>query len=205
MGETIIFGKYVVQSLLGKGKSGVSYLVKDDDQLCIVKAMHSESVPYYTFKKPKLELELDAYNELIKHNIRIPKLLSFDMHSNYLVKEYIEGKTISELLAEGQHIEEYIYDALQWEKNLRKHNINIDYFPSNFVVGGNKLYYVDYEINPYSQEWDYINWGIYYWLNGKGFRQFLETNDSSYINQKGTGIPIKNEEMNKLRERYIKD
>ena len=42
-------------------------------------------------------------------------------------------------------------------------HLNIDYYPTNFVVNCGKLYYIDYECNAYSDEWNFENWGIKYW------------------------------------------
>ena len=44
----------------------------------------------------------------------------------------------------------------------KKAGLNIDYFPTNFVVKDNLIYYVDYECNQYMDEWNFENWGIKY-------------------------------------------
>ena len=41
--------------------------------------------------------------------------------------------------------------------------LNIDYYPTNFVVQDDLLYYIDYECNPYSDQWNFENWGSQYW------------------------------------------
>ena len=52
--------------------------------------------------------------------------------------------------------------------------INIDYFPTNFVVYQDKLYYIDYECNNYMEEWNFENWGIKYWSKTKEFLEYLD-------------------------------
>lgn len=42
-------------------------------------------------------------------------------------------------------------------------NTNIDYYPTNFVVQAGKLYYIDFECNPYMDQWNFENWGSKYW------------------------------------------
>ena len=42
-------------------------------------------------------------------------------------------------------------------------NLNIDYYPTNFVVQEGVLYYIDYECNQYMQQWDFEHWGGKYW------------------------------------------
>ncbi|WP_275547958.1 hypothetical protein [Clostridium cuniculi] len=36
-------------------------------------------------------------------------------------------------------------------------NINIDYFPTNFIVSNELLWYIDYECNDYIEEWNFEN------------------------------------------------
>lgn len=40
---------------------------------------------------------------------------------------------------------------------LHPAKINIDYFPTNFIVQNDELYYIDYECNEYSGEWNFEN------------------------------------------------
>lgn len=35
--------------------------------------------------------------------------------------------------------------------------------PTNFVVRGGEVCYIDFECNPYMEEWNFENWGIKYW------------------------------------------
>lgn len=60
-------------------------------------------------------------------------------------------------------------------------NTNIDYFPANFVVQNDALYYIDYECNDYMEEWNFENWGIHYWSRT---REFLEY-EQSQISRRG--------------------
>ena len=46
--------------------------------------------------------------------------------------------------------------------------LNIDYYPTNFVVQDDLLYYIDYECNAYMDEWNFENWGMKCWLEYKG-------------------------------------
>ena len=51
--------------------------------------------------------------------------------------------------------------------------LNIDYFPTNFVVHQDQIWYVDYECNEYSEEWNFENWGIQYWHRSEAFEAYL--------------------------------
>ena len=53
--------------------------------------------------------------------------------------------------------------------------VNIDYFSPNFVVQTHTdlLYYIDYECNEYTEEWNFENWGIRYWSRTPEFEAYL--------------------------------
>jgi len=59
-------------------------------------------------------------------------------------------------------------------KKLYPANLNINYFPTNFVVQGGLIYYVDYECNQYSDEWNFENRGIKFWSKTKDFISYSE-------------------------------
>ena len=57
---------------------------------------------------------------------------------------------------------------------LYREEINIDYFPTNFILQDGILYYVDYECNAYMEEWNFENWGIRYWSKTPEFIRYVE-------------------------------
>ena len=65
--------------------------------------------------------------------------------------------------------EEYIYQVKKMCEILYSHHLNIDYFPTNFLVNKDVIYYIDYECNNYMDEWNFENWGIKYWSKSKEF------------------------------------
>ena len=62
-------------------------------------------------------------------------------------------------------------------KLLYSKNINIDYYPTNFIVRNvdNKLFYIDYECNIYDEKWNYENWGSKYWKKTEEFKKAFES------------------------------
>lgn len=164
---------YYVETLLGHGKSGYSYLVRNKSgQHFVIKHIHHEKVDYYTFGD-KFATELSAYNTLHNLNILMPRLLDHDAEQEVIVKEYIEGKTIFDLVNDNVDISIYTEKMKKIANHLAKHNYNIDYFPTNFVVNGDELYYVDYEINMYMEQWNFTNWGSKYWYKSNEFIQYV--------------------------------
>ena len=141
--------------LLGKGKGGYSYLVTDGQR---------EYVPcdYYTFGD-KIQSELRDYERLIQVGIRMPKLLDVDVAQERILKEYIEGDTIDQIVARKEMKPEYLEQVKEMCGLLYPAGLNIDYYPTNFVVCGGLLYYIDYECNGYMDQWNFENWGSQYW------------------------------------------
>ena len=49
--------------------------------------------------------------------------------------------------------------------------LGIDYYPTNFVVQDDTLYYIDFECNEYMEQWDFEHWGCAYWSQTEEFRK----------------------------------
>ena len=155
--------EYNMISLLGKGKGGYSYLVEKNGQKFVLKQIHHEPCDYYTFGN-KLESEIRDYETLSKIGIRMPKMLDVDIENERILKEYIHGDTIMEIVERGEMKDTYVEQLKQMCALLYPAGLNIDYYPTNFIPWNDILYYIDYECNQYSDEWNFENWGIKYWL-----------------------------------------
>ena len=154
--------EYEVVTLLGKGKGGYSYLVTKDNTFYVLKQIHHEPCSYYTFGN-KIEAEINDYQTILKTGINIPRMIDVDKKNERIIKEYVEGPMISELVEEGKLDPTYIEQVLTMQELCKKQGINIDYYPTNFIVNNGKIYYIDYECNKYDPKWDYDNWGKQYW------------------------------------------
>ena len=165
--------EYEVVKLLGKGKGGYSYLARAGDREVVVKQIHHESCDYYQFGD-KLASELRDYRRLREVGIPMPELLEADIQAERLVKEYIEGPTVYELVRAGTLPGYCLEQVRQMCARLYPANTNIDYFPTNFVLRGERLYYIDYECNDYMEEWDFEHWGIKYWSQTPEFLRYVE-------------------------------
>ena len=134
--------EFLIIKLLGKGKGGYSYLVSDDKEQYVVKQIHHEPCDYYKFGD-KLQSEINDYKRIYNAGIKMPKMK-----------------------------DEYILQVQNMCKILYPLNINIDYFPTNFIVKDEVLWYIDYECNEYMEQWNFENWGIKYWSKTKDFREY---------------------------------
>ena len=171
---TVNSREFVVKKLLGKGKGGYSYLVTDGAGAYVRKQIHHEPCDYYQFGD-KLASELNDYEKLIRLHIPMPKLLAADREKERLLKEYIPGETVYDLVREDRMEADFFRQMEEMCEKLYPANTNIDYFPTNFVVNSGKLYYVDYECNDYMQQWDFEHWGVNYWSKTPEFLAYEES------------------------------
>ena len=159
---TLNDSEYTVIRLLGKGKGGYSYLVTDGRAQYVLKQIHHEPCEYYTFGD-KLQSELRDYETLRDLGIPMPRLLAVDTPQERILKEYIAGPTVAELLKEGRMEPDWLTQVQAMCSLLYPAGLNIDYYPTNFVPCDGTLYYIDYECNTYMEQWDFEHWGSQYW------------------------------------------
>ena len=166
--------EYRIIRLLGHGKGGYSYLVERNGKYYVLKQIHHEPCNYYTFGN-KIEAEKNDYQRLRAAGIRIPQMFDVDMENERIIKEYIDGPTIFELVKNDEMKEMYLLQMQEMAKIAYSHGLNIDYFPTNFVVQDNQIYYIDYECNNYMDEWNFENWGIKYWSKTSEFIEYVNS------------------------------
>ena len=154
--------EYEIIKLLGNGKGGYSYLARRNDKQYVLKQIHHEPCDYYQFGN-KIEAEIRDYQRLKQVGIRIPEMYDVDVNNERILKEFIEGETIADFVARDEVKPEYVEQVRQMCQLLYPAGLNIDYYPTNFVVQNGLLYYIDYECNEYSDEWNFENWGIKTW------------------------------------------
>lgn len=164
--------EFQILKLLGHGKGGYSYLVTDGEEEYVLKQIHHEPCAYYTFGD-KIQSELQDYERLKAIGIPMPELLAVDIEKERILKEYVEGDTVFDLVYRDEMRPEYIDQMMDMCRRLYPANTNIDYFPTNLIVRNGALVYVDYECNDYMEQWNFENWGIRYWSKTPEFLQYL--------------------------------
>ena len=175
MQETFVVNQkqYTVIRLLGHGKGGYSYLVERNGCQYVLKQIHHEPCNYYSFGN-KIEAEINDYNRLLHTGIRLPKMLDVDIENERIIKEYIDGPTIYELVKDDVMDDSYIVQVREMAQMVYSAGLNIDFFPTNFVIANGAIFYIDYECNPYMDEWNFENWGIKYWSKTKDFIEYMQ-------------------------------
>ena len=159
--------------LLGHGKGGYSYLVEAQGKQYVLKQIHHEPCDYYSFGN-KIEAEINDYNRLLQTGINLPKMFDVDITNERIIKEYIDGPTIYELVKNDAMNDVYITQVQEMAEAVCSFGLNIDYFPTNFIVQNGIIFYIDYECNSYMEEWNFENWGIKYWSKTKEFVEYME-------------------------------
>ena len=163
-----------IKRLLGHGKGGYSYLADCEGRPLVLKQIHHEPCSYYSFGN-KIEAEERDYARLTAAGIRVPKLLAIDREAERIVKDFIDGPTVFELVRDGEDLSSYLPQVREMAAQAKAAGLNIDYFPTNFVVREGLLWYVDYECNAYMDEWSFDNWGVKYWSRTPDFEACLQT------------------------------
>lgn len=165
--------EYNIIKLLGKGKGGYSYLAEKNNKQYVLKQIHHEPCEYYTFGN-KIEAEQNDYRRLCAAGIRIPQMIDIDIDRERILKEYIDGPTIFDMVKDDIPITPYMGQIKNMAGKAKKAGLNIDYFPTNFIVQKDLMYYVDYECNEYMDEWNFDNWGIKYWSKTPEFIEYQD-------------------------------
>ena len=158
--------------LLGHGKGGYSYLAEMDGQPVVLKQIHHEPCDYYTFGN-KIEAERRDYQRLLEAGIRIPRMLAIDPEQERIVKEYIDGPTVYDCVLNNRPVDDCLPQVREMAAKARSAGLNIDFFPTNFVLRDGLLWYIDYECNEYMDQWNFENWGIRYWSRTPELEEYL--------------------------------
>ena len=124
--------EYRIIRLLGKGKGGYSYWAQKDDCKYVLKQIHHEPCDYYQFGD-KIQAEIRDYERLKNIGIRIPKMIDVDIEEERILKEYIDGDTIFDMVKNYQMEDIFTSQVKKMCEVLYQANINIDYFPTNFI------------------------------------------------------------------------
>ncbi len=112
IGQTLA-GRYQITSHLGGGAFGQTYLAEDtqlpDKNQCVVKHLKPQASDPLTLQAARrlFETEAQVLNRLGNHD-QIPRLLAhFEENQEfYLVQDFIEGESLSQILTPGKRLSE---------------------------------------------------------------------------------------------------
>ena len=194
--------EYEILKLLGKGKGGYSYLAAADGRKVVLKQIHHEPCSYYQFGN-KIQAELNDYRRLQKIGICMPEMLDVDMEHERIIKEFVDGETVYDLVLADSLPETCLEQMKAMCARLYGAGTNIDYFPTNFILQDNVLYYIDYECNDYMDEWNFENWGIKYWSKTPEFLQYANDHREKKSNMEAGSMTAEAPEKTADESTYV--
>lgn len=187
---------------LNQVSNGKFFLYERENELVVIKELGQKVDNEGEYE---IDKELFSYERLKALEINTPKLLGYNRENNIVIKEYLEGKDLLGIIRDKSLTKENIIELLRYSELLNSDNLNIDYFPANFILKEDKLYYVNYKVFPYSEGLNLRNWGIYYWINNEGIRRYMESGDEYFINVDNEKRPVITEELNKKRDELYRE
>lgn len=187
---------------LNQVSNGKFFLYERENELVVIKELSQKIDNEGEYE---IDKELFSYERLKALDINTPKLLGYNRENNIVIKEYLEGKDLLGIIRDKSLTKENIIELLRYSELLNSDNLNIDYFPANFILKEDKLYYVNYKVFPYSEELNLRNWGIYYWINNEGIKRYMESGDEYFINVDNEKRPVITEELNKKRDELYRE
>lgn len=189
---------YTLVKELNRVNNGIFYLYTKETSKVVIKELTKKRDDEGQFEINK---ELYSYERLESLGIYIPKMIGYNRDENIVIKEYLEGKDILGLIRDEKLSKASFWELLKYAELLNSDNLNIDYFPNNFIMKDGKLFYINYKVFPYIEDLNLRNWGIYYWLNSAGVKHYMETGDESEVNIVGEKKPIITAELNDKRDK----
>lgn len=135
--------------------------------------------------------------------IDIPKVYLFDKNQMISVVEFIEGKTMLEVLAEGDITNENIFKALYLaEWYMRREKMRIDFHPENFIYTGKKLVFLPFEYGSFEPNYNFVNKDLRWWFPTKEFKEYAESKGYSPNPSRFTNEYLVNKQMALMTVKY---
>ncbi|KFI58329.1 protein kinase [Bifidobacterium cuniculi] len=176
---TVNARQFDVVKLLGRGEHSYTFLV------CAHNAPHRRYALKQMCYTPgvlhrvgeHVQSDIRDYRRLCELGVRVPTMMDVDMEAERILKQYVEGPTVYELIMADQMEDTYLEQVRQMARQLAKRHIDIDYFPANFAVEGGRLYYVDFQCREYTDERNFENYGLLYWSKSEKLLDYAAHHD----------------------------
>ncbi|MDO4322122.1 MAG: hypothetical protein Q4C61_06310 [Lachnospiraceae bacterium] len=131
-------------------------------------------IPYVILEMQKNRQEPEVVEGVHLRLVTNEIMIDVDIENERILKEYIDGDTIYELILQDKMTPAYVDQLHSMCVLLYAAHTNIDYFPTNFVVQNGEICYVNFECNEYMEEWNFENWGVKYWSKTPEFMKYVE-------------------------------
>ena len=119
-------------------------------------------------------------NRISSAGIRSPRIKIIDKKHGYIVREYLEGVSIMEMIAKDELPEE-VYHQLFLNAYLAKRSaMTLNYEPDKWIWIDNTLYYVYPHFIIFNEEKDLVKHYLRLWFPTKELIQFLSQNGLTF-------------------------
>lgn len=162
--------EYVLEDLLFEDEKMKLYLARFKDRRLSFREYLNEAA-YLS--------DLDKYRRLQRAGINVPKLIGFDRQLLILIFERFFEHTALDVLQKEDLKEIYFKQLFSIYRFCRFSQIEINYFPHNFVLKGMTLYYIGDDIFEENPKKNLENYGLRYWIYSKEASKLLE--EKGYI------------------------
>ncbi|MDY0100389.1 MAG: hypothetical protein WCZ47_02165 [Bacilli bacterium] len=157
--------EYILENLLFEDENMKLYLARRKDRLLSFREYLNEST-YLS--------DLDKYRRLQKAGINVPKLIGFDRQLLILIFERFFEPTALEVLEKEDLKEIYFRQLFSIYRFCRFSQIEINYFPHNFILKGMTLYYIGDDIFEADPKINLENYGLRYWIYSEEASKLLD-------------------------------
>lgn len=147
-------------------KGDHSFVAKFKDKLYFVNC--------YTPKSDEFKGAIDAVKKIKLSGVASPKLCLIDKKQGYIVREYIEGEYVSDVLAK-EDLKESVYEQLFKNAYYAKINkMTLNYEPDKWMICNDKLVYVFPLYIIYKKEKDLVERYLRLWFMSEELNNFLK-------------------------------
>ena len=153
--------------------------LSDESFLATYKGQEFE-VFKFDYKTVEGDALMYALMRIKNAGIRAPKLFWIDKKAGYIVREYLTGESVMELISR-ENIPEEIYKQLFINEYLAKVNkMTLNYEPDKWIIKDNTLYYMLPQFIEYNEEKDLVKKYLRLWFPTKELAQYLANNNLSF-------------------------
>jgi len=145
---------YKVEGPLGHGKYGRNLVVNRNGNRFVLCQLED---------RLQLEARLSDYERLKSIRVLIPDIVETDKGALRILRELIEGVSVSELAEKASVKSEYFCQLGYMLEVLKDAGLSIDFSPERFMVQRDILYYTEYECFGYTDETSFENTALPVW------------------------------------------
>lgn len=123
---------------------------------------------YFAKRFNDVKNELKNYVKELKFlascGLNIPKVLVIDKKSGFVLTQYIQGENPLDALVKGPLNEKFYQCIFSIAFRAKLERININFSPENFLLSGDKMYYMSRESHTYVESENFINKYVRLWF-----------------------------------------